>query len=156
MLPKWKKVGESGNMFFGSYVHVLDEKNRLLIPSKLRGEVGAKLYIIKGYDGALALYCEADFENYLNNLKSQSFASKLSRDVERIALSTVAELEIDKQSRIQIPAQLIAKYSLTKEVVILGVLDHLEIWNKSKWDEYLKENEAGFEEKSEELLKNNG
>ena len=143
-------------MFFGSYVHSIDEKGRLVIPSKLRGAVGSKLYIIKGYDGALSLYCEEDFQNYLNNLKSQSFASKLSRDVERVALSTVAELEIDKQCRIQIPTALMNKYSLTREVVILGVLDHLEIWNKSKWDEYLAENEKDFEEKSESLLKNNG
>ncbi len=142
-------------MFFGSYVHTVDEKGRLVIPSKLRGAVGSKLYIIKGYDGALSLYCEEDFQNYLANLKSQSFASKLSRDVERVALSTVAELEIDSQNRIQIPAALSQKYSIGHEVVVLGVLDHIEIWNKSKWDNYLNENEKDFEEKSESLLKKN-
>lgn len=142
-------------MFFGSYVHTVDEKGRLVIPSKLRGAVGSKLYIIKGYDGALSLYCEEDFQNYLTNLKSQSFASKLSRDVERVALSTVAELEIDSQNRIQIPAALSQKYSIGHEVVVLGVLDHIEIWNKSKWDNYLNENEKDFEEKSESLLKKN-
>ena len=50
-------------MFFGSYVHTVDEKGRLVIPSKLRGAVGSKLYIIKGYDGALSLYCEEEPES---------------------------------------------------------------------------------------------
>ena len=142
-------------MFYGSYVHNLDNKNRLVIPSKMRGLVGDKLFILKGYDGCLALYCEADFKTYLSNLASLPYLDKNSRDVERIALSTVSELEVDSASRIQIPTALVNKYQISKEVVVIGMLDHIEVWSKAKWDEYVKENEADYEAKSEQLLKKN-
>lgn len=142
-------------MFYGSYIHFLDDKNRLLIPSKMRGSVGDKLFILKGYDGCLALYPEADFQVYLDNLASLPYLDKNSRDVSRIALSTVSELELDKASRIQIPTALVNKYQISKEVVVVGMLDHIEVWSKAKWDEYVKENESDFEAKSEQLLKKN-
>lgn len=141
-------------MFFGSFEHSLDEKNRLLIPSRLRGQLGTKLFIMKGYEGCLCIYPEEQFAKYLDKLQSLPYESKLSRDIERISLSSVFELEIDKVNRVQIPTALVNKYSISKDVVVVGVIDHIEIWSKKKWDEYLKDNEAEFENKSEELLKN--
>lgn len=141
-------------MFFGSFEHTLDDKNRLLIPSRLRGQVGSKLFIMKGYEGSLSIYPEAEFEKYLTKLESLPFESKISRDIERISLSSVFELEVDKANRIQIPTALINKYGITKDVVVVGVLNHIEVWSLEKWNAYLKDNEAEFESKSEELLKN--
>ena len=141
-------------MFFGSFVHSLDEKNRLLIPSKLRAALTNKIFIMKGYEGSLSLYPEGSFEKYLAKLQSLPFESKTSRDIERIALSSVFELDIDKVNRIQIPTALINKYKISKEVVVIGLLDHIEIWSKEKWNKYLEENEEQYESKSEELLKN--
>lgn len=141
-------------MFFGSFVHSLDEKNRLLIPSRLRTALTNKIFIMKGYEGSLSLYPEGSFEKYLAKLQSLPFESKTSRDIERIALSSVFELDIDKVNRIQIPTALINKYKISKEVVVIGLLDHIEIWSKEKWNKYLEENEEQYESKSEELLKN--
>ena len=141
-------------MFFGSFEHTLDDKNRLLIPSRLRSKIGSKLFIMKGYEGSLSIYPCEEFEIYLKKLHNLPYESKISRDIERISLSSVFELDIDKVNRIQIPTALIHKYSISKEVVVVGVIDHIEVWSKSKWDAYLKENESTFEEKSEELLKN--
>lgn len=141
-------------MFFGSFVHSLDEKNRLLIPSRLRAALTNKIFIMKGYEGSLSLYPEGSFEKYLAKLQSLPFESKTSRDIERIALSSVFELDIDKVNRIQIPTALINKYRISKEVVVIGLLDHIEIWSKEKWNKYLEENEEQYESKSEELLKN--
>ncbi len=141
-------------MFFGSFVHSLDEKNRLLIPSRLRAALTNKIFIMKGYEGSLSLYPEGSFEKYLAKLQSLPFESKTSRDIERIALSSVFELDIDKVNRIQIPTALINKYKISKEVVVIGLLDHIEIWSKEKWNKYLEENEEQYESKSEELLKN--
>lgn len=143
-------------MFFGSYEHVLDDKNRLCLPSKIRQNVTGKLFILRGYDGALSIYPEEAFNKYLESLNSLSFANHLSREVSRIALSSVFELEIDKVNRIQIPTALKEKYNITKEVVVLGLNDHIEIWSKDRWNEYLKDNEEAFEEKSEALLKQDG
>ena len=141
-------------MFFGSFAHSLDDKNRLLIPSKLRSHLGTKLFIMKGYEGSLSLYPEDEFEKYLTKLQNLPYESKTSRDIERIALSSVFELDIDKVNRIQIPTALINKYKISKEVVVVGLLDHIEIWSKEKWEKYLDDNESEFESKSEELLKN--
>ena len=144
-------------MFFGSYIHLLDEKNRLLIPSKFRGLVGSKLYILKGYDGCLSLYTFEDFEKYISHFQELRFEDKLARDVTRIALASVSELEVDKASRVQIPMALISKYSISKEVVVVGMIDHLEVWSKEVWEAYEKENESKFEEKQQTLLeKKNG
>ena len=141
-------------MFFGSFEHCLDDKNRLLIPSKLRNALGSKLFIMKGYEGSLSIYPNDQFVKFLNKLQTLPFESKVSRDIERIALSSVFELEIDKVNRIQIPTALINKYSISKEVVVVGVIDHIEVWSKQKWNKYLEDNEAEYEQKSEELLKN--
>jgi len=141
-------------MFFGSFEHTLDEKNRLLIPSRLRGELGSKVFIMKGYEGSLSLYPENQFSKYIEKLEHLPYESKLSRDIERISLSSVFEIDVDKVNRIQIPTALINKYSISKEVVVVGVINHIEIWSKDKWEEYLKTNEKEFEAKSEELLKN--
>lgn len=147
-------MGESGKMFFGSFEHTLDEKNRLLIPSRLRGQLSSKVFIMKGYEGSLSIYTEQSFDNFLEKLQNLPYESKLSRDIERVSLSSVFELNIDLANRIQIPTALVNKYSITKDVVVLGVIDHIEIWSKDKWEKYLKDNEAAFESKSEELLKN--
>ena len=141
-------------MFFGSFEHTLDEKNRLLIPSRLRSQLSAKVFIMKGYEGSLSIYTEDSFSNFLEKLQNLPYESKLSRDIERVSLSSVFELNIDLANRIQIPTALVNKYSISKEVVVLGVIDHIEIWSKDKWEKYLKDNEADFESKSEELLKN--
>lgn len=141
-------------MFFGSFEHTLDEKNRLLIPARLRASLSSKLFIMKGYEGSLSIYPEESFTKYLHKLETLPFESKLSRDIQRISLSSVFSLEIDKVNRVQIPTALINKYSISKDVVVVGVIDHIEVWSKKKWGQYLKDNEADFEEKSEELLKN--
>lgn len=141
-------------MFFGSFEHTLDEKNRLLIPARLRASLGSKLFIMKGYEGSLSIYPEESFTKYLHKLETLPFESKLSRDVQRISLSSVFSLDIDKVNRVQIPTALINKYSISKDVVVVGVIDHIEVWSKKKWEQYLKDNEADYEEKSEELLKN--
>ena len=148
---KWEKL----EMFFGSYFHNLDDKNRLCLPSKLRQKLVDKVYILKGYDGCISLFGEESFQKYVEGLSTLSFANHLSRDVERIALSSVYELEIDKANRVQIPTALVEKYAITKEVVVLGLINHIEIWSKDKWEKYLLDNEKDFEEKSEELLKTN-
>lgn len=134
---------------------MLDDKNRLCLPSRLRQKLEDKVYILKGYDGCISIYSEEAFQKYVDSLATLSFANHLSRDVERIALSSVFELEIDKANRIQLPTALVNKYSISKDVVVLGLIDHVEIWSKERWERYLDENEKDFEEKSENLLKQN-
>ncbi len=144
-------------MLYGSYEHTLDEKKRLVVPSKIREGLSKKLFIVRGFEGCISIYPEAEFNLYLEKLSLLDENAKLSRDFKRVALSSAFELEIDSKNRIQIPAQVIAKYSLENDVTVVGMLDHLEVWNTNNWKAYLKENEVLFEKKAEELLeKKNG
>lgn len=142
-------------MFFGTFEHVLDNKNRLVIPGRIVKSLKSdKLFIMKGYEGTLSIFPNEEFDKYLAKLQSFPYENKSSRDVLRIALSSVYELELDKSNRVQIPTSLVNKYKISKEVVVVGVLDHIEVWSKDKWEKYLKDNEKDFEDISERLNKN--
>ncbi len=141
-------------MFFGSFVHNLDNKGRLVIPSKMRDELGAKAYILKGYDGALSIYKEADFVALMEEVKSLPFTKRNARAHLRVQLASVCELEIDKQGRALLPTQLLNKYKIGKEVIVIGALDHIEVWNRSDYEAYEKAADSSFEDIAEELEDN--
>ena len=140
-------------MFFGSYSHNLDDKGRLVIPSKMRDELGAKAYILKGFDGALSIYKESDFQNLVSELKTLAFNKKNSRAYLRIQLASACELDIDRQGRALLPTQLLSKYKIGKEVIVIGMLDHIEVWNKADYENYENTADSSFEEIAEELDK---
>lgn len=147
-------MGRSGeSMLFGSYSHSLDDKGRLLLPSKLLTKLTRNLYLLKGFDGCLSVYLENTFEEYVKQISNKSFLEKDSRDVIRLALSSTVELTIDSSNRIQIPSDVLKKYAIGKKVVVIGVIDHLEIWDESKWNAYQEEKESSFETISETLAK---
>ncbi len=138
-------------MFFGSYTHNLDEKGRLVIPSKMRDELGLKAYILKGFDGALSIFKEEDFQNLVKELQNLPFNKKNSRAYLRIQLASACELDIDRQGRALLPTQLLNKYQIGKEVIVIGALDHIEVWNRSDYEEYEKSADSSFEQIAEEL-----
>jgi len=109
-------------MYFGSYEHNLDDKGRLMIPRKLREGLneGSPLYIMKGFEGCIAVYNESEFAKLAQECSSISFNKKNSRSYLRLMLSSVTELIIDKVGRIQIPAQALSKYQIGKQVMIIG------------------------------------
>ena len=138
-------------MFFGSYTHNLDEKGRLVIPSKMRDELGLKAYILKGFDGALSIFKEEDFQNLVKELQNLPFNKKNSRAYLRIQLASACELDIDRQVRALLPTQLLNKYQIGKEVIVIGALDHIEVWNKKDYEAYEKNADSSFENIAEEL-----
>ena len=141
-------------MFYGSYIHTLDVKGRLVIPSKMRNELGMKAYILKGYDGALSIYKESEFEKLVAKINSLPFNKKNTRAFLRIQLASVCELEIDRQGRVLLPTQLLSKYQIGKEVIVIGALDHIEVWNRNDYEAYEKQS-SSFEEIAEELDSDN-
>lgn len=142
---------KSGNMFFGTYSHSLDDKNRLVIPHKMRNQFGEKLFVMKGFDGALSLFQEAKFDALVNEFETLPFNKKSARDYLRVQLASVSELEFDRLGRVIIPQTLLAKYEIGKEVLIIGVGDHIELWDEKKYQEYAKEVEKSFEKIAEEV-----
>ena len=142
-------------MFFGLYEHTIDEKNRLMVPRKMRDEAGVKLFIMKGFDGALSIYKASAFEKLVSETEALPFNMRNSRDYIRATLASACEVDVDRQGRIQIPTTLMNKYNITKEVVVIGVGDHFEVWSKAAYEEYEKKVNESFEDIAENLPKNN-
>lgn len=138
-------------MLFGHYEHTLDEKGRLVIPRKLRDELGQLVYILKGFDGALAVYQANKFEELVAQIDKMPFNKASARSYIRAQLSSACDLEVDKMGRVQLPTHLLNKYSIGKDVVILGVGDHMEIWDKVAYEEYEKNMDKDFEDIAEDL-----
>ena len=143
-------------MFFGNYAHSLDDKGRLVIPRKMREALGDKIFIMKGFDGALAIYKEDAYESVVEELKRYSFNKKENRDYLRLKLASIVDLEVDKMGRVQIPTAVLAKYGIQKDVIVLGAGDHIEVWDKAKYDNYMASIEDNFEEIAERIGNDNG
>lgn len=140
-------------MFFGSYQHNLDAKGRLMIPARFKNEAGNVLYVMKGFDGALSVYKETEFQKLIQSAETLPFNKRDSRDYLRIQLASVRELEIDKLGRILLPKELLNKYHIGKEVIVIGVGDHMEIWDRGAFEEYEKKTNEAFEDIAENLGK---
>ena len=128
---KWKR-GES-KLLMGEYEHSLDAKGRLIMPAKLRQDVGDKFILSKGLDGCLFAFSMQEWLNFENKLKSLPLSDKNARSFVRFFLAGATECEIDKQARFLIPNNLRQAAKLEKEAVIIGVGTRLEIWNKETW-----------------------
>lgn len=138
-------------MFYGSYSHSLDSKGRLVIPSKMRKELDDKLFIMKGFDGALSLYKPNDFDNLIQELNNLEYHKKNSRAYLRVQLASVIELEIDRLGRVQLPTHLLNKYQIGKDVIVIGALDHIEVWDQKAYEKYVEEYESNFETLAENI-----
>lgn len=117
----------------------------------MREQINSRLYLLRGFDGCLSIYQENSFNEYVETLNTLPFTQKTTRDMQRLGLSSVVELEIDKQGRIQIPSQTITEFGISKSVVVVGVVNHLEIWNKETWENYEDTNAKKYEETAEKL-----
>ena len=127
-------------MFTGEYKHSIDDKGRLIIPSKIRQELGKEIIITRGLDGCLFGYPKDTWKKRIEELNSLQYTKKDVRAFTRFFTSGAVTLDFDKQGRINIPNYLSDYASLDKDVVIIGVSDRIEIWSDKAWDEFLNNN----------------
>ena len=120
-------------MLIGEYEHSLDAKGRLIMPAKLRQDMGDKFIVTKGLDGCLFAFSQEEWINFETKLKALPLSDRNARNFVRFFLSGATECEIDKQGRFLIPANLRTVAGLEKEAIIIGVGTRLEIWNKETW-----------------------
>lgn len=124
-------------MFIGEYEHNIDAKGRVIMPVKLREDIGEKFIVTKGQEGCLFAYSLNEWKNFEEKLKTlPSYTNKNVRDFIRYFLSGAVECELDKQGRFLIPANLRKHAMLGKEVVIVGVGNKIEIWDRQEWELY--------------------
>lgn len=139
-------------MFLSNFENNIDDKGRIVIPSKFREYISANLYMIKGYDGCLSIYCEDDFKEFVENLNKLPYEKSTVRSYKRILLSSVVELTVDKQWRMLIPSKTLKEYGISNKTIIIGQFDHFEIWDLEKWHEYKNAHENSFELDAEGIL----
>ena len=138
-------------MLIGEYEHSIDAKGRLIMPSKLKEDIGEKFVITKGLDGCLFVYSIKEWQNFEEKLRAFPLTNKDARALMRFFLAGAMECEIDKQGRFLIPSNLREFAGLEKEVVVIGVLNKIEIWSKDKWLKYSEEENNSADEIAEKM-----
>lgn len=133
-------------MLIGQYEHTIDNKKRLALPAKFRGELGDKVVITKGVESCLVVYTEKSWEVFSEKLSNLPISQTEARSFARISLAGAMEVILDKLGRVLVPDYLKDYAGLKKNVVICGLSNRLEIWDSEKWDEYRKNAEQGVEE----------
>ena len=139
-------------MLIGEYHHNIDEKGRLIIPSKFREEIGNSFVVTKGLDGCLFVYSLVEWEKIVNKLKKLPFTKKDARTFTRFFLSSATVCEFDRQGRINLVNSLIEYAGLKKECAVIGVNDRLEIWDLDKFNSLMEENLEELDKISENLF----
>lgn len=139
-------------MLLGEFEHTLDDKNRLTLPAKFRQAFGAGAVMSRGFDGCLFVFARGDWDDFVaSRLEGLNPLSREARQMSRYMFSGAAEAELDKQGRVMVPPALLQHAGLGREVVVAGIRDHVEIWDRAAWKEQLKEVEGSVELVAERL-----
>jgi len=145
-------------MFYGEHEHTIDNKGRLIIPSKFRESFKEydieKFYITRGLDKCLFLFTENEWKSQESKFKSMPFTKTESRRFNRLYFSGACEVECDKQGRILIPKYLKDFADIKRDVMIIGVSNRIEIWSRDSWNEYYSTSKESFEEIAEKIVSN--
>ena len=124
-------------MLLGEYHHNIDEKGRLVIPTKIRNELGNSFYITRGIENCLNLYSVVKWDELVAKLNTLPFTKKDARAFTRFFYSGATVAEFDKSGRINIASPLVSYADIKKECVIIGVGDHVEIWSNENFNKYI-------------------
>lgn len=139
---------------YGGERFAVDHKGRVAIPAKLRRSLTAEardsFVVLPGFDGCLDLYPLDEWRRYDEKLRSLPPGDVRARRFRRILLENATEVQVDGQGRVQLPSKLLELAGIGKEAVVLGVVDHIEIWNPERF-EAAKRGEGG--ESLEDLAK---
>lgn len=139
-------------MLMGEFNHSIDDKNRLIIPSKLRNELGNEVVITRGLDKCLFIYSKKEWESIVSKLSNLPFTKKSVRDFNRFFLSSASTIVFDKMGRVNLSQSLLNYANLTKECVIIGVNDRVEVWDKNEFDTFISSNLDNFSDMAENLF----
>ena len=138
-------------MFIGEHQHSLDEKGRLIIPSKFRDDLGYEFVMTKGLDNCLFVYPKKEWQILEEKLKSLPLTNKDARAFIRFFFAGASECILDKQGRVLIPSNLREHSRLEKDAVIIGVSTRLEVWSKTEWENYNSDDNLSYDSIAEKM-----
>ena len=139
-------------MFLGTHTPKLDEKGRIVLPSKFRDGLADGLVVTRGQDRCLAIWPLADFVEQTQKLRSAPSSNKQVRDYQRMLASGASDETLDKQGRLTIPAPLRTYAALDKDVVVVGAINRVEVWDAAAWQTYSQAQEAEFAEMNDDVF----
>ncbi len=134
------------DLLIGEFSHSLDAKGRVMMPSKLRFDMGDKFILTTGLDGCLFGFSMSEWEKFEEKLKSLPLTNKNARTFVRFFLAGATECELDKQGRFLIPSKLRDNAKLEKDITIIGAGTRIELWNKEAWEKQTAEENLSIEE----------
>jgi len=134
----------------GEYQHTVDEKGRVLISNKLRSQIDAEengnnFYLVLGANGILCLYPEKYFEQISLALAPGNTAPDEAVAFERLSFALASKVELDNQGRLLLNERLRKRANLKEDVTLVGVRDHIELWNTESWEQYLEDHMAQYQ-----------
>ena len=139
-------------MLLGAHEHTIDDKNRLTLPAKFRQAFADGVVVTRGLDGCLYAFRRPDWDRLVESrLATLDPLSPEGRRLERFFFSGATEAELDGQGRVMLPKELIEHAGLNREVVVAGVNERLEIWDRAAWRKELAEVEGSAEDVAERL-----
>ncbi|MDD7765652.1 MAG: division/cell wall cluster transcriptional repressor MraZ [Anaerococcus vaginalis] len=133
-------------MFLGEFIHKLDSKNRIMMPSEFRDELGNEFYVTKGPERSLVLYTIEEFEKRAKKYEELSYQNKNNRAIKRLFFSSTIKAYLDKQGRVLLNKQLRDYANLGKEAIIIGNNSNIEIWDLNNWNDYIGDVEVNLSE----------
>jgi MraZ protein len=150
----------SGNktmlLLTGEYEHVIDHKGRVLVPNKLRNKIdvdefGSNFYLNFGPNGILCLYPEKCFERLVMEMAQKNSAPDEIVAFERMNFALAGKVELDSQGRLLLNEKLRKRAGLKDNVTLVGVRDHIELWNTQDWEQYVNENMPSYQQRTAQV-----
>lgn len=138
-------------MFIGEYKHTIDDKGRLAIPVKFRGDLAKGAVVTRGLDASLFLFPKEEWDKLAQKLASLPLGQSNSRAFARLMLAGAMDAELDKQGRLVLPEYLRNYAGMQKSVVVAGLFNRLELWDADTWEAYKQKTESEVGDIAEQL-----
>ena len=143
----------------GEYQHTIDDKNRVLVSTKLRSQIdtdehGSNFYLVLGANGVLCLYPEKHFERLVSAGVTKNSAPDEAVAFERMSFALASKVELDRQGRLLLNDRLRTRAGLKEQITLVGVRDHIEIWNNDNWEDYLHSHMGQYQQQMSQARQN--
>jgi MraZ protein len=121
--------------FHGSFYHTVDAKGRVSLPAKFRSMIGQKVVVTLGFDMCAWILPESSWESWLKKIRSMSQLDPVVRKLTRHMVGNAQECEIDRLGRIHLAAPIRAYAGIEKDVIVMGMIDAVEIWDRVRFEQ---------------------
>ena len=139
-------------MFMGEFTCKVDNKGRMMLPSKFRDELGEQEFVVtRGLDNCIDLFPIEEWKNIEDKLKKLQTTNSKHRAYQRFVMSAATKTEFDNQGRLNIPTSLMEHAQIDKKIIVTGMNDKIEIWSEESWKKYIQNTGESIEDLVDEI-----